>query len=107
MVEISYSYHHTSLNRRAEFLYELIGTRGVIHYDAVSHTFCLENDEGSQQFEFHHEKSFTGMYAEWARALETGGSELLATAEQGMRVVEIAREATNEAIANRPHGGPG
>jgi hypothetical protein len=33
MVEVSYSYHHTTREGRAEFLYELIGTAGVIRYD--------------------------------------------------------------------------
>ena len=41
------------------------------------------------------------MYAEWARALETGGSDLLTSAQEGMRVVEIAREATDAAIESR------
>jgi hypothetical protein len=61
----------------------------------------MENVTGSHEFEFYHEKSFSGMYAEWARALAAGRSDLLTSAKDGMRVVEIAREATDAAIENR------
>jgi len=101
-VEISYSYHHTSKNRRAQFSYELIGTRGVIHYDVGQQLFKMENETGEHRFEFHGEKDFTGMYAEWARALHSGKSDLLTSATAGMRVVEIAREATHQVIRDRP-----
>lgn len=98
MVEMSYSYHHTSKNRNREFVYELIGTEGVIRYDAVAEIFRMENVSGGHEFAFHHEKSFDGMYAEWARALLTGESQLLTSAGEGMRVIEIARLATDNAI---------
>jgi predicted dehydrogenase len=101
MVEMSYSYHHTAKNPAAEFVYELIGTEGVIRYDRSARRFTMENVEGSQTFEYHPEKSFAGMYAEWARALATGRSDLLTSAQEGMRVVEIARKATDAAIEHR------
>lgn len=101
VVEISYSYHHTTQTRRSEFLYELIGTDGVIRYDRGTEAFTCETASGLQTFDFGPEKNFEGMYAEWARALVTGSSVLLTTAEDGLRVVEIAREATDAAIANR------
>lgn len=41
------------------------------------------------------------MYAEWARALATGSSELLISVEDEMRVVDIARKAIEEATRNR------
>lgn len=41
------------------------------------------------------------MYAEWARALATGSSELLISVEDEMRVVDIARTATEEAMQHR------
>lgn len=100
-VEMSYTYHHTSKNRQREFVYELIGTEGVIRYDSTAKVFRMENISGAHEFEFHHEKSFEGMYAEWARALVSGESQLLTSAEDGMRVVEIARQATDAAIAHR------
>jgi predicted dehydrogenase len=101
LVEMSYSYHHTSKNVTSEFVYELIGTEGVIRYDRSAQRFAMENVQGSHEFEFHPEKSFAGMYAEWARALVTGSSDLLTSAQEGMRVVEIARQATDAAIENR------
>ncbi len=101
VVEISYSYHHTTKNSRSEFVYELIGTDGVIRYDDTAKRFAMEDETGTHEFEFHDVKDFRGMYTEWARALLCGKSELLATAHDGMRVVEIARQATNEVINNR------
>jgi len=101
MIEMSYSYHHTSKNVRSEFVYELIGTQGVIRYDRNAKTFRLDNSSGTVNFEFHHEKSFSGMYAEWGKALETGTSSLLTCGEDGMRVVDIARRATDQAITDR------
>jgi len=101
VVEISYSYCHTSKNRRSEFVYELIGTEGLIRYDRDRKTFEMENTTGRQVFEFYGEKGFTGMYEEWSRALTTGSSAFLPSAAAGQRVTEIARAATDQAIANR------
>ncbi len=41
------------------------------------------------------------MYREFAKALETGKSNLLPTAKEGMTVVDIAQQATDQAIASR------
>jgi hypothetical protein len=101
MVEMSYSYHHTSKNSASEFVYELIGTEGVIRYDRGARRFTMENVSGSHELEFYPEKSFAGLYAEWARALVAVSSDLLTSAKDGMRVVEIAREATDAAVASR------
>lgn len=101
VVEISYSYFHTTKNQRAEFVYELIGTGGVIRYDRGAESFTLDTAEGRQELVFGPEKNFEGMYEEWGRALVSGSSELLTTAEEGLRVVEIAQQATDEAIAAR------
>lgn len=100
-VEMSYSYCHTAKNPKNEFIYELIGTEGVIRYDRANGSFQMENTEGSQEFDFHGEKSFKGLYEEWAKALVSGSSELLTSAEDGQRVVEIARTATNQVIEGR------
>jgi len=101
VVEISYSYHHTSANAHSEFVYELIGRDGVIRYNRAAESFRMENGNGMREFEFHPEKSFEGMYSEWATTLQTGRSDLLTSAEDGSRVVEIATAATGEAIKNR------
>jgi predicted dehydrogenase len=100
-IEISYSYHHTTGGKRREFVYELIGTKGVIRYDREGKSFEMENGEGSHVFEFREEKNFVRMYDEFALALKQGNSELLTSARDGMRVVEIAREATDQVIAHR------
>ena len=100
-VEVSYSYHHTSKKARSEFVYELIGTEGVIRYDRNRQSFTLENGQGSHEYPFHREKNFAGMYAELARFLETGESSLLASAAEGLRAAEIALGATEQAMARR------
>ena len=101
VVEISYSYHHTSKNKSSEFVYELIGSEGVIRYHRERAQFTMENGSGLHEFEFHPEKSFLGMYAEWSHALASGQSDLLTSAEDGLRVADIAREATDAAVKNR------
>ena len=100
-VEVSYSYHHTSKRMRSEFVYELIGTEGVIRYDRNRRSFTVDNGEGSLKLPFHREKNFAGMYAELARFLETGESSLLASAGEGLRATEIALGATEQAMARR------
>lgn len=100
-VEMSYSYHHTTKHRKFEFIYELIGTEGVIRYNTGDQSFQMETSEGGLNLEYHPEKNFSGMYDEWARALRTGASELLTSAEDGMEVVRIASSATEMAIKHR------
>ncbi len=102
MVEMSYSYCHTTRHRRLEFVYELIGTDGLIRFDRERREFVMETAAGTEPLPFAPEKSFEGMYAEWAAALAVGHSDLLTSAADGTRVVEIAREATDQVIANRP-----
>lgn len=100
-VEISYSYHHTTKNLKKEFIYELIGTKGVIRYQTRDKLFHMETAEGSVDFEHHDEKSFYGLYGEWANALRTGSSDFLTTAEGGMEVVRIASSATEMSMQHR------
>jgi predicted dehydrogenase len=100
-VEVSYSYHHNAKHMRSEFVYELIGTEGVIRYDRSRRSFTMENRRGSHDFPFHGEKNFAGMYAEFAELLRTGRSHLLATAEEGLRATEIAHGATQQAMIRR------
>lgn len=102
LVEVSFSYGHTCKNPRPDFRYELIGPDGVIRYDRAGRSFTLDNAEGTQSFEFHGSKGFEGMYKEWARALAGGESILLTEAEQGQRVVEIARSTTDQIMTSRP-----
>jgi hypothetical protein len=97
MVEISYSYHHTARRKRQEFVYELIGTQGVIRYDREAQSFSIDTDEGSQKLPFHHEKDFTRMYVEWAASLHGRPAPLLASAATGQRVTDTARQVTEQA----------
>ncbi len=101
VVEISYAYTHTAQNRRSEFIYELIGTDGVIRYDREAESFFMENSSGREDFLFVAEKDFAGLYREWAAALYSGKSDLLTTAEEGVHVADLARRATDEAMAAR------
>lgn len=73
VVEISYSYHHTSVKCDSEFVYELIGREGVIRYDRTAESFRMENGNGLQEFEFHPEKSFEGMYFRMGRRAKRAG----------------------------------
>jgi len=101
VVEVGYAYCHNTKNHCSEFIYELVGTDGIIRYHREAGQFFLENAAGKQDFEYHHEKSFAGMYQEWSRFLNTGVGELLVDGEQGLRVVEIAREVTDRLIKRR------
>ncbi len=46
VVEMSCSTGHTTKNLNREFIYELIGTDGVIRYDSIAHVFGMETAEG-------------------------------------------------------------
>jgi hypothetical protein len=100
-VEVSYSYHHTTRRMRSEFVYELIGTEGVIRYDRERRTFSVESSQGSRELPFHREKNFAGMYAELARTLDSGESTLLASGEEGLRATEIVLDATRQVTERR------
>jgi len=86
---------------RSQFVYELIGTEGVIRYDREAGSLAVENGEGTRQLPFHREKNFAGMYAELARFLETGESALLPSGEEGLRATEIVLAATADAVRRR------
>jgi len=102
VVEISYSYHYTARAPRSEFVYEIIGTDGVIRYHREQQSFTMENSAGSHAFEFHEEKDFVGLYREFARLLRTGHSDLLTSAEAGLKISDIAQKATEIAMKSRP-----
>jgi predicted dehydrogenase len=101
VVEVSYSFGQTAQRPWHEFVYELIGTDGVLRYDRERQRCFAETSTGTRELEFHHEKSFEGLYVEWANALRSGHSELLTSAEDGARVVEIARAAIDAVIRGR------
>jgi predicted dehydrogenase len=101
MVEISYSYGHTSRDTRCHFVYELIGTDGLIRYDRQARVFEVVNRDGTQHLPWHEEKNFDGMYAEFLRALQSGTPGNMPTGTDGLLATRIARVATEEAIGRR------
>jgi predicted dehydrogenase len=102
MVEISYSYGHTSRDQRCKFVYELIGTDGVIRYDRQSRVFEMVNKSGTHHMHWHDEKNFDGMYHEFENALRTGKPGDMPTGTDGLLATRIAQTATAEAMKSRP-----
>jgi predicted dehydrogenase len=105
-VEVGFSYNATSQEPRTHFLYELIGTDGVIRYNREEHSFELRNSHGTQHLPWHPEKSFVGMYEEFAQALESGESQQMPTARDGIMASRIAQAATKEATQTRKQPRP-
>ncbi len=103
MAEMSFSYSHTASEPRAHFSYHIIGTEGMIRYDRDGWVFELRTRRGTHRLPGASEKNFEGLYAAFARALETGDSRDLPTGRDGLRATQIARDATEEVIAHR-HG---
>jgi predicted dehydrogenase len=101
MVEMSFSYNAASREPRSHFLYELIGTDGVIRYERENNTFEVRNHHGTSYPGWHGEKNFNGMYEELRRAVETGRPGRMPTGRDGLLATRIARAATEEAIADR------
>lgn len=101
LVEMSYSYAHTAAEQRPHFVYELIGTDGLIRYNRDAKLFEMLNRSGATPLPWDHEKNFEGMYAELARSLQTGQPGDLPTGQDGLLVTRIARQATEEAIRRR------
>ena len=101
MVEVSYSYAHTSKDQRCQFVYELIGTEGVLRYDRQGRVFELVGKHGTRHLYWTEEKNFEGMYAEFVRALQTGDPGNMPTARDGLAATRIARVATEDATRSR------
>lgn len=101
MVEISYSYAHTAREPARSFMYEIVGTEGLIRYDREAGIFEIRTSKGTRKLPFDHEKNFEGMYAAYARAIETGQPGDLATAVDGEMAAQIARQATEQALDSR------
>lgn len=101
MIEISFSYCHTVSEPRSEFIYELIGTDGVIRYDRNQQKLIVHGAEQRLEIPQDNDLGFNGMYAELVNALKTGKSDMLATAEDGLIATRISHESTEEAIKNR------
>ena len=97
MVEVSFTYGHTTADPRSEFWYELIGTHGMIRYNRQARYFELVNQHGTRQLHWTEEKNFHGMYHEFERALRTGAPGNMPTAADGLTATRVARLATEDA----------
>lgn len=101
MVEMSFSYCHTCLEPVNQFVYEIIGSQGIIRYDRNARLFELRNSHGTETLPFSPEKNFAGMYVAFAEALAAGRSDVLPTGYDGLMAARISREVTDTIIANR------
>lgn len=101
-VEMSFSYGHRCRDLPKEFVYEIIGSEGVIRYDRIRRTFERRDRQGTAPLKFGPEKGFESMYEAWARMLIDGTpDERLCDGQDAIRVTEIARDATEQAITGR------
>jgi predicted dehydrogenase len=100
-VEVSYTYTHTAHDPISHFTYQLIGTEGLIRYDREAGLFEVRHKDGTDTLPWSHEKNFEGMYAAWARVLETGEIGNMPTGADGLIATQIARQATDAMIASR------
>jgi len=101
MVEMSYSYGHTTRHKYSEFIYELIGTDGMIRYDRNDSFFELRTHQFSERLPHSGEKNFAVMYDHFAEALTSGNPGDLCTGDEAQRSTEIARSVTDQIIAGR------
>ncbi len=101
MVEISYSYGHTTRDKFSHFAYELIGADGMVVYHRNHGFFELRTHQETRRLPYSEEKEFVGMYRAFAEALDAGRNGHLCTAEEALRVTAIARHATDQVIAQR------
>jgi len=101
MVEMSFSYTATAAEPRSHFQYELIGTDGIIRYNREEHVFEVRNSRGTEWLQWHPEKNFAGMYAEFTQALHTGQPQQMPTGQDGLIATKIAWSATLQAMRER------
>lgn len=99
MVEISFSYCHTCKDPTNLFTYDLIGTKGILHYDRGTQTFEMRNQDGLTKLPFAPEKNFNALYEHYRDALVNGGSEMLPTGFDGLMAAKISRTSVDRLIA--------
>lgn len=101
MVEMSFTYGHTAREPINTLSYHLIGDGGVIRYDRDGYILEVRNGQRTERVAGASEKDFVGMYAEFARAIQTGDASKLPSAQDGIVATKIAREGTRRAIDQR------
>jgi len=101
LVEVSYSYGHTTRHKYNEFIYELIGTDGIIRYERNTNLFELRTHRYTEKLKHTGEKNFAVMYDHFAKALKQGDPGDLCTGEEAIIATDIARHATDDIIRSR------
>lgn len=101
MVEMSFSYCHTSLDTDERYEIHIIGTEGVILFDRTLGRVELRSSKETWKKTVDTAKDFPTMYASFLQALETNQSNNLPNGYDGLIATRIAREATELAIRNR------
>jgi predicted dehydrogenase len=101
MIESSFSYGHTARQQRPHYVFEVIGTGGVVRYDHDHKKFELRTRTEMKELAWHAEKNFEGMYEQFVQAVRTGEAGTLASGRDGIVATRIAREATEQAMAER------
>jgi hypothetical protein len=96
MIESSYSYGHTAKEQQVQYLFEAIGTDGVIRFNHSTNSFTLANSAGTTQFPYQPEKNFNAMYAQLVRAIESNDTGEFASGDDGLIATRIAREAAGQ-----------
>lgn len=100
MVEISVAYGHTAPRTLPQYSYELIGTDGVVRYRREERELVLLDAAGAHDLGWAPEKSFEGMYAQLAAALD-GNAHDLPSGRDGLAATTVALDATARAVVGR------
>ena len=103
MVEMSFTYGHTAKEPIPHFSYHIIGTGGVIRYDRDGYILEARHGAGVLRVPGASEKNFHGMHSAFSEALRTGDPGNLPTGRDGLIATQIARLATEQAVAARNH----
>ena len=101
MIETSFTYGHTTRDRRTELSYDVIGTDGLIRYDLATSTFELLDKSGTRPLPWHAGKNFDAMHEEFERALRTSAPGDMPTAEDGLIATRIARRVTEGIVRDK------
>jgi predicted dehydrogenase len=100
MIETSFSYGHTCKEQQVQYLFEAIGTEGVIRFNRDTESFVLAQPMGTTRFDFQPEKNFNAMYKQFRIAIETGNAGPFAMGEDGIIATRIARDAVAQIAAS-------
>jgi predicted dehydrogenase len=102
MIEMSFSYCHTSLETDERYEIHIIGTEGVILYDRTLGRVELRSSKETWKKSVDSAKAFQTMYATFLTALETHQRNLMPSGFDGLIATRIARQATDMALQNKP-----